>query len=231
MINEFLILLYDSQKILRQKQTTKFKSPKIKMWNPSYTPDYFSLTDILAEQERVPVVTNEDLPKLGFLDPSTSSRSGTLAQGTKMELPLWMAKSLMRKNQASISMPPSFTEKKRQIVFADPDAVNLHQYGPHYYESGRHLMKLGTQDAEDIGKLLVETMTKRFRRIMDSSSNSSECDTLTKTERLDSLEKLLYKQGQKSMKLQETWSKRKTGQLKVATMVHRHNKRKAAIMS
>lgn len=201
------------------------------MCDPSYTPDYFSLVDILAEQERVPVVTNEDLPKLGFLDPSTASKSGTLVQGSKLELPLWMAKSLKRKNQAQILMPPNFTDKKRQIVAADPDAVNLHQYGPHYYESGRHLMKLATPEAEDVGKLLVETLTKRFRRIMDSSSNSLESDTLAKTERLDSLEKLLYCQGQKGMKMQESWSKRKTGQLKIASMVQRHNKRKASLMS
>ena len=107
------------------------------MWNPSYNPDYFSLLDILAEQERIPVVTNEDLPKLGFLDPSTSSRNGTLNKGTKLELPLWMAKSLKARNRAQLNMPPNFSDKKRQIVAADPDAVNLHNYGPHFYESGK----------------------------------------------------------------------------------------------
>ncbi len=201
------------------------------MWNPSYSPDYFSLIDILAEKERVPVITNEDLPKLGFLDPSTSSRGGTLPQGSKLELPLWMAKSLRSKNRAQILMPPNFTYKKRQIVSAEPDAVNLHSYGPHFYESGKHLMKLGTQESEDIGKLLVETLTRRFRMIMDSSIHSSDSDTLAKTEKLDSLEKLLYRQGQNSMKLQDIWSRRKTGQLKTATMVQRHNKRKASLMS
>ena len=200
------------------------------LWNPSYSPDYFSLTDILAEQERIPVVTNEDLPKLGFLDLSTSSKNGTLMKGTKLELPLWMAKTLKSKNRATLSMPPSFTDRKRQIVHADADAVNLHQLGPNYYESGRHLMKLGTPEAGVIGSLLVETLTNRFRRIMDASSNSSECDMLTKTEKLDTLEKLLYEQGQKSKKLQDSWSKRKTRQLKTATMVSRHNKRKASVL-
>jgi hypothetical protein len=92
-------------------------------------------------------------------------------------------------------------------------------------------MKLGTPEANEIGSLLVETMTKRFRRIMDSSSNSNESDTRNQTERLDSLEKRLYCEGQKSMKLQEDWSRRKTGQLKTASMVERHNKRKAIQMS
>ncbi len=34
----------------------------------SYTPDYFSLADILATEERVPMVAKADLPQLGFLD-------------------------------------------------------------------------------------------------------------------------------------------------------------------
>jgi hypothetical protein len=38
------------------------------MWCPSYTPDYFSLNDILATEERVPMVSKADLPQLGFLD-------------------------------------------------------------------------------------------------------------------------------------------------------------------
>ena len=92
-------------------------------------------------------------------------------------------------------MPPSFTDKKRQIVRADPDAVNLHQLGPNYYESGRHLMKLNTPEAEDIGGLLVNTLTNRFRRIMDASSNSAECDMLTNTERLDTLGMISHKKS------------------------------------
>ena len=67
-----------------RKSLPKRSTKERKMWNPSYNPDYFSLQDILAEQERVPVITNEDLPKLGFLDPSTASRNGTLAQARSL---------------------------------------------------------------------------------------------------------------------------------------------------
>ena len=38
------------------------------MWCPSYSPNYFSLADILATEERVPLVTKTELPQLGFLD-------------------------------------------------------------------------------------------------------------------------------------------------------------------
>ncbi len=198
------------------------------MWNPSYSPSYFSLPDILADHERVPVVTNVDLPNLGFLDPS--SRSSTLPKGTKLELPLWMAKGMKAKRRSDISMPPSFTEKMRQIVAADPSAVNLHQLGPTYYETGRLLMKLESQEAEEIGLLLRDTLTKRFRSIMDASNNAAECDLLTKTEKMDDLEKILYHQGQKSKKHYDLWSKRQTGQIKTSSMVQRLNKRKASVL-
>ena len=44
--------------------------------------------------------------------------------------------------------------------------------------------------------LQVETFIRRFRSIMDSSTNSDECDALYKTERLDELERGLYEQVQ-----------------------------------
>ena len=125
------------------------------MWNPSYNPDYFSLHDILAEQERIPVITNEDLPKLGFLDPSTSALNGTLNKGTKLELPLWMAKSLKARNRAQLRMPPNFSDKKRQIVAADPDAVNLQHYGPHFYESGSCITNFTYQTNKIIAELVA----------------------------------------------------------------------------
>lgn len=52
------------------------------MWCPSYSPNYFSLADILATEERVPLVTKTELPQLGFLD----AVSLDLGLSTKHEL-------------------------------------------------------------------------------------------------------------------------------------------------
>jgi hypothetical protein len=38
------------------------------MWCPSYSPDYFSLSDLIATEERVPMIAKTELPQLGFLD-------------------------------------------------------------------------------------------------------------------------------------------------------------------
>ena len=58
----------------------------------SYSPNYFSLEDILATQERVPCQVQEDLTNLGFLDPGSDSQH--LPRGTKLELPFWMVEGL-----------------------------------------------------------------------------------------------------------------------------------------
>ena len=58
----------------------------------SYCPNYFSVEDILATQERVPCQVQEDLTNLGFLDPGSDSQH--LPRGTKLELPLWMVEGL-----------------------------------------------------------------------------------------------------------------------------------------
>ena len=42
-------------------------------FSQSYAPNYFSIEDILATQERVPCQTENDLPNLGFLDPGCDS--------------------------------------------------------------------------------------------------------------------------------------------------------------
>ena len=50
----------------------------------SFSPDYFSLDDILASQERVPVTVKVDLPKLGFLDTSRPDEI-SLKTGTRYD--------------------------------------------------------------------------------------------------------------------------------------------------
>ena len=42
-------------------------------FSQSYSPNYFSIEDILATQERVPCQIETDLPNLGFLDPGCDS--------------------------------------------------------------------------------------------------------------------------------------------------------------
>lgn len=156
----------------------------------SHSPNnYFSLEDILASQERVPITTKQDLPQLGFLDPQSHYQIDptNLAAGTTLELPLWMVKDLKARGRAQVELPKTWSLSQRQIIHADPNVVDLHRLGPHFYQTGCHIVKQisGGQnlddEAEAVSNILVDTLTKRFRRIMDASANAEAKDTLVNT--------------------------------------------------
>ena len=117
----------------------------------SYCPNYFSIEDILATQERVPCEVETDLKNLGFLDPGSDNQD--LARGTKLELPYWCVDGL-RSNQSrsylTVDIPKTFKEVFREIMSADPLVVDLHKLGPYYYEFGRHLIKQSQTEGDEM---------------------------------------------------------------------------------
>jgi len=195
--------------------------------NASFSPNYFSIEDILATQERVPCQVESDLKNLGFLDPGSDHPD--LAKGSKMELPFWMVEGL-RSNQArnyvSVDIPKTYKEVFREIMSADPLVVDLHKLGPYYYEFARHLMKLSSAEGEAIGDSIRTTFMTRFREIMDASQNASEVDTVKVTNKMDALERILYSQGQNTKRGMEDWLHRRTGKIMTSNMVANMNKKR-----
>jgi len=195
--------------------------------NQSYCPNYFSIEDILATQERVPCQVDSDLKNLGFLDPGSDNQD--LARGTKLELPLWMVEGLaanQAQNYVSVDVPKTFREVFREIMSADPLVVDLHKLGPYYYEFARHLMKLTPGEGEAIGDSIRRTFRTRFREIMDASQNASEVDTVKVTNKMDMLERMLYSEGQDTKRGMEEWLHRRTGKITTSAMVASMNKRR-----
>lgn len=195
----------------------------------SYCPNYFSIEDILATQERVPVEVETDLKNLGFLDQGADNMD--LARGTKLELPYWCVEGLNKSDQSRsylmVDIPKTFKEMFREIMSADPLVVDLHKMGPYYYEFGRHLIKLSQTEGEAIGESISRTFMSRFREILDSSQNSADTDSLKVTSKMDMLERMLYKEGQKTKQGMDAWLTRKTGLINTSAMVAMHRKRKA----
>jgi len=193
----------------------------------SYYPDYFSLEDILATQERIPVEAMDDLVGLGHLDPG--SEGADLKKGTKLELPCWAVEVLRAgRSYLGVEVPKTYRELYREILAADPLVVDLQKLGPHYYEFGRHLMRQSQAEGEAIGESLTNTFKARFKKIMDSTQNSSETDTLKETAKMDCLERLLYGQGQATKAGMEEWLTRRTGSIATSHLVTQHRKRRAA---
>ena len=86
----------------------------------------FNLTDlffiyrdiglILSEEDRVPCVFRSDAEGLGHLDTSTQTSEGNdLQEGTRIELPLWIAEKLTLKKMVKVEDPKHYG--KRYLKF------------------------------------------------------------------------------------------------------------------
>ena len=114
---------------------------------------------------------------------------------------------LKAKAGLQITLPDIYHPKQRAVLKADPTVLELPRLGPqNFYETGVHILKLlpfvannqiEIQEDEELGMVMVEMLTKRFRYILDSSTNADAADTLVKMDPLDRPERKLYKEGQK----------------------------------
>ncbi|XP_058502384.1 DNA replication complex GINS protein PSF3 [Solea solea] len=190
--------------------------------------NFLSLDDILLTHERLPVRTECVFPRLGFLDKSTDTQD--ISEGTKMELPLWLSKALYERKRRvlSVELPKVYREGWRTVFNADPNVVDLHKMGPYYYSLGSQLLHFDSPENPDIAQTLLQTFIGRFRRTMDSSQNAYNEDTSALVQRLDSLEKVLFRSGQSGLNDFQSWEKGQAAQLTASTLVLNYRKRKLA---
>lgn len=75
----------------------------------------------------------------GKLD--SSSEGKDLTAGAELELPLWLIQAVSIGRQAVIrpSLPKIYQEAYREILKADPTAVNLHKFSLNFFELGRYV--------------------------------------------------------------------------------------------
>ncbi|KAF7996266.1 hypothetical protein HCN44_001898 [Aphidius gifuensis] len=154
----------------------------------SYTPNYFSINDILATEERILCTIEITLPRLGFLDVSTDEED--LKKGTKLEFPFWLAQTMgcRRTPIVSIEIPKYYKEGYREILEADACAVTLSRWNPCYYELGMLLNQFTNAETEKIPASLEKaiiydilkiTINERNEKIINVV-NCGECKYLNK---------------------------------------------------
>jgi len=186
----------------------------------SYSPNYFSLHDILATHTRVPVTTKVKFPNLGFLDPSLSTED--LPPESKIELPFWAAKVLTSRNRNYVApeMPKLYKEAYMEALKADPSVVDLNKLGPHFYQTGLHLTTLDLPDSDDVGDTLPKVLQHRLRALTDTLSYETKVvklddDPLTKqgsgikAHQLDTLEHKMFEDAKKSYSALSNWLEKK----------------------
>ncbi|XP_022903698.2 DNA replication complex GINS protein PSF3 [Onthophagus taurus] len=188
-----------------------------------YTPNYFSIDDILATQERTPIKFTMHVPKLGStLNPS--SEEADIKIGTSLELPIWLITQIATGRQAlaAADLPKVYKEGYREILKADPQAVDLHKFGLYFYELGNYVKVFDNKG--DVNEILMHTFTGRVRKIMDLAENVASNPSVQDT--LDTLERKLFRDGHKARSKLNNWLVESGVPLEASNMVINHKKRK-----
>lgn len=186
--------------------------------------DFFSLTDILVTEERLSVELQQNVPKLGFL--STSSKDSDLKAGMKLEVPFWLASALSKNRSQLISceLPKIYRESYREILQADPCAVDLIKWNQYYYELGLKLRRInmtnvGDEETRRIAEFLLEIFKTRFRNIIDSEQSNVGA-------KLPVMERELHEKGRTDRQLLLNWMVSAVTTIKASTVTDNLKKRK-----
>ncbi|XP_039931691.1 DNA replication complex GINS protein PSF3 [Hirundo rustica] len=190
--------------------------------------NFLSLDDILMSQEKLPGRAESTLPRLAVLMGQGAGSAESIPEGSKLEIPLWLAKGLhdSKRRIISVELPKIYKEAWRTVFSADANVVDLHKMGPYYYGFGSQLLNFENPENPEIAQTVLQTFIARFRRIMDSSQNAYNEDTSALVARLDELERALFQVGQKGLNDFQCWEKGQASQITASTLVQNYGKRK-----
>ncbi|NXC02924.1 PSF3 protein, partial [Orthonyx spaldingii] len=203
--------------------------------------NFLSLDDILMSQEKLPGRAESALPRLAVLLGQGSGSAESVPEGSKLEIPLWLAKGLhdSKRRIISVELPKIYKEAWRTVFSADANVVDLHKMGPYYYGFGSQLLNFENPENPEIAQTILQasirtsdcvcflqTFIARFRRIMDSSQNAYNEDTSALVARLDELERALFQVGQKGLNDFQCWEKGQASQITASSLVQNYGKRK-----
>ena len=126
---------------------------------------YLDIDEILCEEERVPCTFMLTAVGLGHLD--TSVEGNDLPEQTRIELPLWLATQLHRKDMALMELPRHFERKMRDEILAGAENINLKEFSYYFYEVGSRLCASLNLPNDDLKNALsIAFAGERFRSLM-----------------------------------------------------------------
>ncbi|DAZ96788.1 TPA: hypothetical protein N0F65_005786 [Lagenidium giganteum] len=187
---------------------------------------YFDIDDILSGEERVKCLFNTDAVGCAYLDPSC--QGDDLANGSTVELPLWLAEPLANRGDVNVEVPHFLTKRFRRMMKAGPASVNLREFTPHLFEVARHLLPLVEEaDAKEIEEILrLAFGGERYREVLNNAMNTMDTDTTEFTRKLTEEEKKLFQAGVHDAKDFIQWKGRKAETIQTAAVVERSSKRR-----
>ncbi|BEJ15588.1 hypothetical protein CspHIS471_0501930 [Cutaneotrichosporon sp. HIS471] len=137
--------------------------------------EYYSLTSILADQHKLPCTFTLDVPGLGYLEGGSEEH---LQSGTKVELPLWLARTLAQNEFATFTVPQPFTQRIRANLNASAPAVKLSSLvgaGGWWYRFGAAIAKIW-DSGDSLLAMLLKAFTDRLPALEDLAAHHASMD-------------------------------------------------------
>ncbi len=151
---------------------------------------YYDIDDILAEQERIHCVFNQQVPMYGFLD---GNHQIDLNANVKVDLPFWLAEPLATAQVVDIDMPKCFNAKTIADLEANPQSVDLHMLCVYFYRFSKKMTD--TIDDEPLEAIVLDALKKRIIDVYKCVVSKSKHDDTAFMRTLDETEKSMHRQG------------------------------------
>ena len=153
--------------------------------------NYYSLDDILSEEDNVHVITLIEGKDLGWM--LSDQVIDDLPVDSNLELPLWLAKSLKLHNMVKVDISKHYYD---HVMISAPTVVNLKKISPYFYFAGYKVARL--INCKYLLKIIKNVFTARFKQLINYSLYFVNKDILRFTKDLPYLEKRLILFGNKS---------------------------------
>ncbi|KAJ4822900.1 hypothetical protein Tsubulata_035440 [Turnera subulata] len=161
--------------------------------------NYYDIDDILVEEEFVPVLFNKAVNGVRI---DESTEKGFVEEGSKSELPFWLARELHLRKAVTISSPSCFNHATRVEIQADAGCVDLRSRCQYFYEFG---CKLAPLCDKTIGLLISHAFRIRYKEVLHKA-HTTACATASKILTLLTKEETnLYEAAQSSMAAFRKW--------------------------
>ncbi|KAF9028501.1 DNA replication protein [Haplosporangium bisporale] len=180
--------------------------------------DYYDIDAILAEDQNIKCVFQENVPGLAWLE---GGHDIMLKAGSRIDIPFWLAREIVQNEEGGVDVaietPEFYNGKVRNGLRADAAMVDLPKLSPNFFRFGTQYLQLA--DDPQLAKVLVEAFKSRLQLTMDhtqSGRNSSGAEYLN---RLDETERELYKAGLESSASVHQWNQQSFGRIRSANEI------------
>lgn len=125
---------------------------------------------------------------LGWLD--DDGDGDTLKNGTKVELPVYLASALSKENHLVVLAPLLFGPQLRNSLKADAEVVNLRDKNEFFFVHGLRVAELTEDDhlRETLPDVLYNAFKARYKRMLDTCLTGADGDPGGLTHRLSATE-------------------------------------------